>query len=147
MSDRRPADENPTGVIARRIAPWCANQDVELCVLFGSRAEGRDRPDSDLDLAVWPSGGPVAAERLLAWRRELTELLAIPVELIAVGPRLDPVLGLQVARQGLPLYERSPGLWPARRLQLWQLFQDSLPFLRASRERLREFAEEARRGA
>ncbi len=50
--------------------------------LFGSRAEGRARPDSDYDLlAVLPDGAPESALDLLkAW--ELTCGLGVPVDLV-----------------------------------------------------------------
>ena len=45
---------------------------MRLCVAFGSRALGKERPQSDLDLAVWAMSLPPPAERL-RWLRELTD--------------------------------------------------------------------------
>jgi predicted nucleotidyltransferase len=120
---------------------------VELCVLFGSRATGGDRPDSDVDLAVWVVGRKASAEERLAWHRELTRLLGLPVQVVVVGTRLDPVLGLQIARQGHVLHANRDSVWPHERLRLWHLYQDSRPFLAAARHRLRRFAEEPHHGA
>jgi predicted nucleotidyltransferase len=138
----------PGGVApaARGIASWCRERPVRLCVAFGSRALGKERPESDLDLAVWATPLPPAAERL-RWLRELTDAAQFPVQLVFVTPRLDPVLGLQIARDGVLLHEAEKDSWTGERVRLWHLYQDSLPFLRAARRQLAAFAEQVRRGA
>jgi hypothetical protein len=55
------------------------------------------------------------------------------------------VLGMEIVRHGRLIYERELELWLHHRAQLWHAYNDSLPFLRAARQRLREFAEEVRR--
>lgn len=136
----------PGSRLAGAVAGWCRSRGVRLCVVYGSRARGEGRPDSDLDLAVWAAPLPPPAE-LLACRRELVDLVDLPVQLLFVTPRLDPVLGFQIAREGRVLYEAEPDAWPRERLRLWHLYQDSLPFLRAARRSLHEFAEKVRGGA
>lgn len=132
--------------LAGTVASWCRSRPVRLCVLYGSRARRQERPASDLDLALWASPLPVPVERL-TWRRELAEVTRLPVQLVFITPDLDPVLGNQIAREGRVLYQEEPDAWPRERLRLWQLYQDSLPFLRASRRRLRGVAEKVRGGA
>lgn len=84
---------------------------------------------------------------MLAWRRELTEATGIPVQMILVTADLDPVLGLEIARDGVPLHEADEGTWARERLRLWHAYQDALPFLRAARRNLLQFAAEVRDGS
>ena len=69
------------------------------------------------------------------------------VNLVLVSADLDPVLGMEIYRHGRLIFEREPELWFHHRLQLWHVYNDSLPFLRAARQRLHEFAEEVRYGS
>ena len=112
--------------IIETVDDWCRQRPVRLCVLFGSQATGRLHPHSDVDLALWPSGSVPPLERL-------------------VSADMDPVVGYEIVRQGRLIFEEQPGLWAVRRAQLWHAYNDSLPFRRAARQRLREFAEEVRR--
>jgi predicted nucleotidyltransferase len=68
--------------IARLIERIVARLEPEEIWLFGSRAEGRARPDSDYDLlAVLPDNAPESALDLMkAW--ELTCGLGIPADLV-----------------------------------------------------------------
>jgi hypothetical protein len=91
------------------------------------------------------ASGP-ARERL-RWLRELEEVIGGEVNLILVGRETDPVLGFELVRDGIVLFEDEPERWLRERVRLWHLYNDSLPFRRAARERLREFARASRDGA
>lgn len=144
--ERKANPIDSAGSLAGLVTDWCRSHAVRRCVLYGSRAHGRERTDSDVDLALWTDRLPAATERL-AWRRELAEATGLPVQLVFVTPDLDPVLGLQIAREGRVLYQDEPDTWTDERLRLWHLYQDSLPFLRASRRSLQRFVEESHGGA
>jgi predicted nucleotidyltransferase len=139
-----PASAPTSPQITRLVSEWCRERPVQLCVLFGSQVKGQLHPHSDIDLAVWPIH-PIPSPTRLRWLRELETFLAHQVSLVFVSPDLDPVLGFEIARQGRVLFEAAPGQWATRRAQLWHAFNDSLPFRRAARQRLHEFAEETRR--
>jgi predicted nucleotidyltransferase len=135
--------ENGQQMMAK-IADWCRSQPVKLCVLFGSQATGRQRPDSDVDLAIWPLQKP-SAQTKLAWLRELENLLDKPVSLALVSADLDPVLGFEIVRDGRLVYELQPELW----------FKHALPtcgmptptvchFRKRHKNSLQQFAEEVR---
>jgi predicted nucleotidyltransferase len=129
--------------IADAVRAWCRQAPVRLCVLFGSQASGKAHPYSDVDLAVWPRG-PVSPAMRLRWLNQLETSLVSPVSLVLVSPDLDPVLGFEIARQGLVIFEAESGTWPEQRARLWHSYNDSLPFRRATRQRLHEFAQEVR---
>ena len=70
------------------LARLCAEPDVRALVVFGSRARGEAREDSDLDLAVilrQPQLTP--AEKLAGWRRFRERLgpLGVGVDLVLAG--------------------------------------------------------------
>jgi len=66
--------------------------EIRLALLFGSRASGRPRADSDVDLAVL-ADWPLAAER----RASIIETVALatgcPVDLVDLYHAPEPVLG------------------------------------------------------
>lgn len=127
------------------VAAWSQEKPIRLAVLFGSQATGQAHAHSDIDLALWPATSlPTAIH--LRWISELEILLGQEISLVIVTADLDPVLGMEIVRHGRLIYEREPDLWPHHRAQLWHAYNDSLPFLRAARQRLHEFAEEVRRG-
>jgi predicted nucleotidyltransferase len=123
---------------------WCPHAGVDLCVLFGSRASGRSRPESDYDLAALPT--PTLSRRL-AWQLALEDLLGGDVNLVALSPATNPVLGWEIARGGRLIYEARPGLWAAQQARLWHSYNDALPFRRALAESMRRYAEEVRDGS
>jgi predicted nucleotidyltransferase len=129
-----------------RIADWCRAQGIGLAMLFGSRARGDARTGSDWDLAVWSDGEPTAAERL-EWASELAAAAGAEVQIVVVTPALDPVLGMQIAREGRVLVEASPGRAISERVRLWHLYQDSQPFLARARRELARYAQEVRDGS
>lgn len=130
----------------QKLTAWCQEHPVRLAVLFGSQATGKVHQQSDVDLALWPDQ-PLATRSKLRWLRELEDLLRQEVNLILVSADLDPVLGFEIQRNGQLIFEREPELWSHHRAQLWHSYNDSLPFRRAAYQRLRQFAEEVRRGA
>jgi predicted nucleotidyltransferase len=85
--------------------------ELELVVLFGSAAKGRMRPRSDVDLAVSCMGAAdldslylALAPRLGTDRLDLVDLR-----------RASPLLMMEVARSGRPLYEEAGALGSALR--------------------------------
>ena len=71
---------------------------VVLAVLFGSIALGRQRPDSDLDIAVAARQALTAAEKM-ALIEALTERTGRSVDLIDLKVVAEPLLG-QIVRHG-----------------------------------------------
>lgn len=80
--------------------------EVELAVLFGSRARNAARSRSDVDLAV--VGGSIDALGLAA---ELSDAAGAPVDIVNIS--MDPpiVLLLAVLRDGIKIHEGRPGVF------------------------------------
>ncbi len=71
---------------------------VELAVLFGSVAQGRQRPDSDIDIAV-DAGQVLTAANKMALIEALAERTGRPIDLIDLKAVSEPLLG-QIVRHG-----------------------------------------------
>jgi uncharacterized protein len=57
-----------------------------MIAVFGSRARGEERPDSDLDLLVdFPRQEPITLFTLVKMQRELSEKLNMKIDLVTKG--------------------------------------------------------------
>ena len=115
---------------------------VRLIVLFGSVARGRATPMSDVDVGIlgaecWP-GLRIGAELAYLFQREphLVEL-----------DTASELLRYEIARDGVPLFERELDVWPRFRAEAIVRYLDFKPTLdlcvAGARRRLQA---EARRG-
>lgn len=90
-----------------------ADLDLEFIVLFGSRARGSAREESDVDLAVMPSsstpGGALDVLRVLAHRLKRSDL-----DLVWL-PGAPWLLEWEVSRHGQLVEERRPGSFESYR--------------------------------
>lgn len=77
--------------------------DVRLAVLFGSRARGRARPGSDLDLAVRAPGAD-----LLGIAGRLSAALGIDVDVVSLDHADIPLLA-EIVEHGVVVHEAAPG--------------------------------------
>lgn len=87
--------------------------DVRVAVLFGSRARGMGRPDSDVDLAV-----EAPEVDLLTLGAELGAALDLEVEVVDLADATIPLLE-HVVRDGIVVHEGrrgGGGLWRSRTL-------------------------------
>jgi hypothetical protein len=98
---------------------------ASFALLHGSRAEGRGRPDSDIDIAAWWAANPPDAWELRLPRGvDLLVLNDAPLELAG-----------RVAHRGRLLYETDPAArvrWQATTRKIW--FDERPRFERAHRE-------------
>lgn len=111
--------------------------DVVLAYVFGSRAEGRERQDSDWDIAV-VSEGLIDYHRRFELEREARRLLE-GAEVQVVPMCSAPIeIRFRVVATGLVLYERSQEdrvEWEANTMSR---YYDALPALRRWRSELIE---------
>jgi predicted nucleotidyltransferase len=102
----------------------CQEHDLELVILFGSRATGTARPGSDYDLGVLKREGTVGAGELFDLARDLSQALEVnDVDLVDLR-HASPVLKYDAARVGQPLYEAEPGSFTRFHVLAWKLYQD-----------------------
>ena len=112
---------------------------VQAVYLFGSRAGGRVRPSSDIDLAVWIDPPVPAEDRIsvageMAWRVE--KRLAVATDVVLITRDLSPGLLFGIFRVEKILWardgDRAHQLACRARLE----YRDELPRLERSRDRL-----------
>ncbi|HEX7368860.1 MAG TPA: nucleotidyltransferase domain-containing protein [Rhodanobacteraceae bacterium] len=90
---------------AVREASLHALPDIETLYVFGSRARGNARVDSDIDLAVLAKT-PIDAARRFEAQREISALLDCDVDLIDLR-NASTVLRSEVVNGGTPLFKRN----------------------------------------
>lgn len=93
--------------VARLVDFACAH-DLEFVVLFGSRARGCGRPDSDFDLALMPEGWDSPMGQLEV-AMALSQTLGRGDVDTTWLPRASWLLWARVARDGQLLYEKRRG--------------------------------------
>lgn len=84
--------------------------EVVLAYLFGSRAKGIHRPDSDFDIAVLFKKDQVTIIDEIKLALDISKVLNIPIEQIDVISlnNTDPLLTLRILNEGVVIYEESP---------------------------------------
>lgn len=75
---------------------------ITFAVLFGSLATGKERPDSDLDIAVGAKTPLTSVERI-ALIQALAEKIGRPVDLIDLTSVGEPLLG-QIVQHGQRIF-------------------------------------------
>lgn len=114
---------------------------ARLVVLFGSVARGHDVP-SDLDIGVL-AGPPGETVDTVDLTNRLTRSLDVAeVDVTDLG-RADPLLCMLAARDGVPLYERSPGAFHGFVSLSVRRYADTRKFRAMERRRIREFVDRA----
>lgn len=123
--------------------------DLDLVVVFGSRARGDHRPDSDLDVAV--RFGPQSPQATAGLDSETYRRLEEELEGCLLDPKLVPniaklnggevVFRAQVADDGIVRYERTPGDWFEFRRRAYATLREERPRLKRQRLSLVRFFE------
>lgn len=98
-------------------------------MVFGSCASGRERPDSDIDLAIHPRQ-PLDAPTLQKLSDQIALATGRSVDLVDLS-RTDGTLLRQILRTGKVLFSKHPGILGSltERLLVWQ--EDFEPALNA----------------
>jgi predicted nucleotidyltransferase len=114
---------------------------IRFALLYGSRANGRPRPDSDWDVAIYLDDALDAGERLDLQRRIVAGLApAVPIDLVVLN-EAPPLLGHRALR-GERLFVRDKTLYTRYFVKTVGMALDQAPMARfhaeARRKRLQE---------
>lgn len=113
--------------------------EVELAVVFGSFARGRERADSDVDLGLILDGSSAARRREIEAALHRAARRSVDVIYLDEAP---PLLRFEIARDGVPLLESRPHRWADFRVRAMHDWWDWAPYARrlndAAIGRLRE---------
>lgn len=128
--------------------------EIITAYLFGSRATGRARPDSDLDVAVHLASGLGAEQRL---ELMLTAIAALSRELGPLGERTDlldldldrisSAIAFQVIRHGRRVLDRDPAARVHHEATIARRYDDDRPRRELIRRAAFGLAERMRRAA
>ena len=111
-------------------------RDVRLALLFGSRARGRARPDSDADVAVLGRN-----LNLLGLATDLSSAAEVEVDVVSLVDPGYPLLNA-LLRDGILLHESEPGAAAAWRSRAWLQAETDRPWFERMRDAyLRRLAE------
>lgn len=108
-----------------------------LVVLYGSAARGDGAPPRDVDIGV------LADDRLdtVALTNRLIRAFGIQAVDVADLGRADPLLLMSVARDGIPLYERSAGEFARFASLAVRRYADTRKFRDMEAQEIRDFIE------
>ncbi|MFS0772345.1 nucleotidyltransferase family protein [Sphingomonas sp. 1P08PE] len=78
---------------------------IDSVALFGSRATGRARPNSDIDIVIYGMLDQAAVDRL--WSLLEDSALSVSVDIVAYGDGVYPPLRQHIDRTARPLFSRA----------------------------------------
>jgi predicted nucleotidyltransferase len=95
--------------LMEKIRKALTKPEVSIAYLFGSRARGTERKDSDYDIAVLFQNENVTILDEAKLAKELASALEIPVDKVNVVAlnRADARLKARVLKEGIPVYYKS----------------------------------------
>src|SRR5437773_4753843 len=115
--------------------------DVRLIILFGSAAKDRANSHSDVDVAILADGAADLDAAYLALAPVLRSNRLDLVDLQHAGP----LLMFEVARSGVPLFEREPGTFRQFQSLAIRRYADTKKLRDAQKRAIEIFLENERR--
>lgn len=129
----------PDGLVERVANARVAFPAVGAVLLHGSRARAEPRSDSDWDLALLPlEPGGLSSVAWLALQAALAEAVNSDKVGLSMLDRAGAVLRFRVADEGLVLFERTPAIVLAFRLEAIRFWCEAALVIRQAQEELLE---------
>ena len=110
--------------------------DIELACIFGSFAEGRQTPASDIDVAI-AAREPIDSQRRLALNDAVANAVGRPVDLVDLQ-RAGPLVLTQALTRGKRIVKRDSGVLARLLVKMWYLNADLMPLVRMIQDTRRE---------
>ena len=102
--------------------------DIELALVFGSFAQGRQRSASDIDVAI-AAREPVGPRRRLALSDAIASAAGRPVDLVDLH-RAGPLVLTQALTRGKRILKRDSNVLARLLVKMWYLNADLMPLVR-----------------
>ena len=147
----RSAGRVPTLASTSRAVARCVSRhpEIQAAYIFGSVAQGRTRPDSDIDIAVLLDRPPAHA-RAVRYRLTLagelgSALLRHDVQLVILNDA-PPLMAHRVVSRGLMVFERSRAVRVRFQVETARRYADMVPAMERRVDRLKQDVREGRVG-
>ncbi len=108
---------------------WCQAREIDLMILFGSRATGKTHPGSDTDIALFSRTNPLRENHVRLYG-EMEDLMREEIDVAILDLDTDPVLLVEVFQKGKCLYAAQPGLFFEQKIRAYRIFEDTEPLRR-----------------
>ena len=102
--------------------------DIEFACVFGSFADGRQTPASDIDVAV-AAQAPIGAQRRLELIDAIASAAGRPVDLVDLH-RAGPLVLTQALTRGKRIVKRDSSVLARLLVKMWYLNADLMPLVR-----------------
>lgn len=102
--------------------------DIELALVFGSLAQGRQTRASDIDVAV-AAREPIDSQRRLALTDAIASAAGRPVDLVDLH-RAGPLVLTQALTRGKRILKRDSNVLARLLVKMWYLNADLMPLVR-----------------
>jgi predicted nucleotidyltransferase len=122
--------------LQERLSAYGRAQDLQLVILFGSRAHGTNKTDSDIDIALL---GAKEIDLLPHTNNLMSALGESRVDIVDLR-RCDPLIGMRALQEGKVLH-RTPGSLGAIGSYISRRYADTAKFRKASDRRIDLFLE------
>ena len=99
--------------------------DIDLMIIFGSRAKGRERPDSDLDLGIWRSS-KWSVDFYRECVEQITAFMPTAIDLIDLS-KIDGPLLQEILCSGKKIYQQQDHLLGVLYVRLMDWRTDFMP--------------------
>ncbi len=99
--------------------------DIDLMIIFGSRAKGRERPDSDLDLGIWRSS-KWSVDFYRECVEQITAFMPTAIDLIVLS-KIDGPLLQEILCSGKKSYQQQDHLLGVLYVRLMDWRTDFMP--------------------
>jgi len=100
---------DPETKIDEKLKEILEKEKITLAYIFGSRARGTSREDSDWDIAIY-KGRKLSHDELFKLTLKISKILNVPIEYIDIVDlyNIDPLLGFTVINEGKTIYCKNP---------------------------------------
>jgi uncharacterized protein len=121
--------------LQKKLRPLFERSEIQLVILFGSRAEERSRHSSDLDVAILGEGplDTVELTNLLMTLLDFSEVDVVDLR------RCSPTLAMVAGSRGRVLFEREAGRFAAFCSLTLRRFEDARKLREAQKVSIRSF--------
>lgn len=126
------------GEIKNRLAPLFNEEGLQLVLLFGSVAIGKENPKSDIDLGFLFDND---IDLLFLTTRVIQLLRTDRVDVVDLR-RASPLLRYSAIRTGKVLFERIPGLFNTFQSLIFRIYIDTKKLREAQEKAIHYFLEE-----